>query len=195
MAGEATLVSSEQLQALLGQAEEELQEIQPNIEQLEQQIQQLQELKQRKQRLLTFKMSISTLLDNIHQDNALGQGAIVSSRLVQEQENDFLDFETLSSSKTFHPEEALNRVQHILKQKSSLNYEMFKAVVFLGGKASTEEIKTYLVEGGIRQPQTGESFEAVPLTEISSRVNYLVRKGILKPLERGLFYTPLGWMS
>ena len=44
------------------------------------------------------------------------------------------------------------------------------------------------------KPQTGEGFEAMSLSEISSRANYLIRKGILNPHQRGVFYTHLGWM-
>jgi hypothetical protein len=37
-------------------------------------------------------------------------------------------------------------------------------------------------------------FEEVELTDISSRVNYLVRKGLVNPDGRGNFVSCLGWM-
>lgn len=193
MLDQLNLAQPEQLQALLNQAENELGQIQPRINELEDLAQELRELKLAKQRLLTLKMSLAALLDQgTIQNNALDYSRYTDDELAK-LENKLLPFNELSALKIFHPDDALNEVQYILKQKQSLNVDMFKAVVFHGGKATTEEIKAFLVECGAKQPQTGESFENVPLTEISSRVNYLVRKGILHPADRGLFYTHLGW--
>jgi hypothetical protein len=192
-----TLASPENLEALLKQAESELEAIQPQIEEIENQLKVLHELKQSRQRLLTLKMSLSALLESSTQpyvESTPGYLANTLGDLAQQKLQSFEDDYTyLSTHKTFHPDLALQQVTHALKQRDSLNNDMFRAVVLNGGKASTAEIKTYLVEAGIKQPQTGEGFEDAPLTEISSRANYLVRKGILKALDRGVFYTTLGW--
>lgn len=192
---DTTLASPKRLQDLLKETEEELQGIQPRIEELEKLTSELRELKLVKQRLITLKMSLSTLLENITKDEDFTSESTSPPRntsFIKTQDTSFIE---LSASKTFHPDKAFQSVDKILKQKNSLNYEMFKAVVFNGGKATTEEIKAFLVESGIKQPQTGDDFQDVPLTEISSRANYLVRKGILQPMDRGVFYSTLGWVD
>lgn len=188
-----SIVDSSRLAQMVQEAEEELGKIQPRIDELESLADELRDLKLAKQKLLTLKMSLSTMIDNATKDEVLVESELVISRNWQTEENKLYNFSELSASKSFRPDEAFRQVDQILKQKQSLNYEMFKAVVFNGGKASTEEIRTFLVEHKVQQPQTGEGFENVPLTEISSRANYLVRKGILHPMDRGVFYTHLGW--
>lgn len=192
---DVSIVAPERLNDLVKEAEEELLKIQPRIEELEGYAEELRELKLSKQRLLTLKMSLSTMIDNSTKDEVFSATDRVSRPDWQTEENKLYNFSELSTSKSFRPDEAFRQVDQMLKQKSSLNYEMFKAVVFNGGKASTEEIKAYLVENKVQQPQTGENFETVPLTEISSRANYMVRKGILHPMDRGVFYTHLGWVD
>lgn len=190
-----SVVAPTRLNELIQEADAELASIQPRIEELEALADELKELKLAKQRLLTLKMSLNTLVENSTRseveftvDHAEGPDWTLA-------ENKLYNFSELSASKTFQPDEAFRQVDQFLKQKLSLNYEMFKAVVFNGGKASTEEIRAYLVDNKVQQPQTGEGFENVPLTEISSRANYLVRKGVLHPMDRGVFYTHLGWVS
>lgn len=195
MKNELTLASPQRLEALLKETEEELLQIQPRLEALEEYVRELQELKLSKQRLLTLKMSLSALLDTMTKD--LVSEVLVSSAEVNSQILDFKNtpFLELSASKMFDPDAAFKAADKLLKQKQSLNYEMFKAVVFNGGKASTEEIKAFLVESGARQPQSGEGFENAPLTEISSRANYLVRKGVLHSLGKGHFCSTVGWVT
>lgn len=191
----ATLVSPERLQELLTETELELEQLQPCIEEMEKQVQELRKLKQTKQRLITLKMSLSTLLESITRDEVKDKEDSTVTENLETSESAILNFSELSTLKTFHPEEAFRQADRMLKQRNSLNYEMFKAVVFNGGKATTEEIKAYLVESNATQPQTGEGFGKVPLTEISSRVNYLVRKGVLHSADRGAFYSALGWVN
>jgi hypothetical protein len=195
MLTETTLASPQRLQELLNETEEELKQIQPRIEDLEKQVLELRELKQIKQRLLTLKMSLTTLLDNINKDEVKPEELNYLSENEVLKETELFNFSELSASKKFRPDEAFKQAEKILKQKNSLNYEMFKAIVFKGGHASTEDIKAFLVESGATQPQTGEDFANVPLTEISSRINYLVRKGIVRPAERGSFYATVGWVE
>ena len=93
----------------------------------------------------------------------------------------------------FLPELAFHQADSLLKRKSSINYDLFRAIVFNGGQASTEQIRQYLIEHRIKQPASGESFDDVELTDISARVNYLVRKGLVKAEGRGVFSSCLGW--
>jgi chromosome segregation ATPase len=193
---EQTLASPERLQALLDEAEQQLSQIQPEIDGIEAQLERLKELKQTRQRLLTLKLSLSAMIAGLNNSEAYASDVASEVQAVNTRLRDeSLSFEHLQATKTFHPETALSQVVQWLKQKDSLNYEMFRAVVLNGGTATTQEIKDYMVERGLKQPQTGESFESVGLTEISSRANYLVRKGLLKTLERGCFYTHLGWID
>lgn len=191
-----TLASPDRLKVLLSEAEKELSEIQPQIEQLEAQLEQLQDLKRSKQRLLTLKMSLTAMLDGIDKDTkqqaileAIGSDDTQSNSGISDKEA----YTFLSAQKTFHPDAAIEQVSSVLKQRESLNFEMFKAVALLGGKATSQEVKDYLIQNQIKQPQTGEGFETVSLAEISSRLNYLIRKNVLKSAERGVVYTPLGW--
>ena len=81
----------------------------------------------------------------------------------------------------------------MLKKQNSINFELFRAIVFNGGQASTEQIRQYLVENRIAMPGTGQFFDDIPLTDISSRVNYLIRKGLVTSGGRGVFVSTLGW--
>lgn len=190
------LANPDKLKEILSQAEQELSEIQPRIDELEAMQTELRELKLAKQRLLTLKMSLSALIDNVTLDKVQANPSSDHESYLNEETNaQPVEFSELSTSKTFDPEKAFQDVDQVLKQKNSLNYQMFKAVVFKGGKASTEEIKDYLVQIEAKQPQTGESFQDAPLSDISSRANYLVRKGVLRSADRGLFFTPLGWVE
>lgn len=205
--------SSNRLEDLLAETEAELAHIEPQIEKLEKQLEKLRELKLAKQKLITFKLSIKSILSNysnhevslatdempykgITGSDALSQasrftpmalnygGTPTLSRLPQ----------PLSLPGTFIPEQAFSQANTVLRRKNSLNYELFRAIVFNGGHATTEQIKAYLVENGVSQPASGEGFEFVELTDISSRVNYLVRKGLVNPDGRGNFVSCLGWV-
>ncbi|MEM0952466.1 MAG: hypothetical protein AAGI66_10060, partial [Cyanobacteria bacterium P01_H01_bin.74] len=105
-----------------------------------------------------------------------------------------LHFES-TLGKTFIPERAFEAVKTTLRRQESINYQLFKAIVLAGGKARTEEIKAYLIENNIVQPASGENFEAVPLTDISSRVSYLVRKNLVEVVQRGVFQVTVGWVD
>lgn len=190
-----SLVSQERLHLLFQEAENQLEQLQPRIDELENMVQELRELKQTKQRLLTLKMSLMTLIDTSKNDDILLSNTNLTTDSFQDVETKLFNFNELSAIKMFHPDVAFKQADQILKQKDSLNYQIFKAVVYQGGKANTEQIRQFLVDSGVQQPHTKKGFEDVPLTEISSRANYLVRKGVLKPLERGSFYSILGWLD
>jgi hypothetical protein len=198
--------STDRLTKLLEETERELEMLQPQIEKLEKQVDKLKKLKLAKQKLITLKLSLNSIISNFSEDETLGS----ATRVIEDNLSNVLELKrrhsnftssigTKPSSKkaeisgTFLPDIAFDQVNGILRKKSSINYDLFRAIVFNGGKASTEEIKAYLVENSIRQPASGEGFDAVELTDISSRVNYLVRKGVVKPDGRGTFISTLGW--
>ena len=119
-----TLASPEGLQALLEQAETELEAIQPKIVELEDKIKELNTLKQSRQRLLTLKMSLGALIESSTHDDAQEPYTMISSNLAQQKLQAFEDDYTyLSTHKSFHPDLALQQVQQLLKQKESLNYD------------------------------------------------------------------------
>jgi hypothetical protein len=198
--------STSRLEELLEETESELTNLEPQIEKLEKQLDKLKELKLAKQKLITLKLSIKSILSNFSTSQNDHIATLVGiENLTRKFSSESLNNQTLTShsasqtsavsnpGEIFLPEQAFAEVNTVLRKRTSLNYELFRAIVFKGGKASTEDIKAFLVENNIRQPASGESFEAVELTDISSRVNYLVRKGVVKPDGRGNFISLLGW--
>lgn len=95
----------------------------------------------------------------------------------------------------FVPDLAFEQSKTIIKRRESVNYEILKAIVLNGGYASSEEVRHYLVENDVRQPSNDQPFTNAPLTSISSRINYLVRKGLVRPANGGLFVTTVGWAN
>lgn len=212
MKGKASqsISSMDRLEGILAETEEELEKIQPEIDKLEKQVEKLKELKLTKQKLITLKLSIKSIIGNF--SDAKNPGTIrellgEGNREILSGRSDVLHSGTsrtlhetssvtvIDSSRTFLPDRAFDEVNQVLRQKNSLNYEIFRAIVFNGGRATTEQIKAYLVENSITQPTTGEGFEAVELTDISSRVNYLVRKNIVQAAGKGLFLSNFGWQD
>jgi hypothetical protein len=214
----ANLSSTERLEALLEETERELEHLQPKIDKLEKQLEKLKELKLAKQKLITLKLSIKSILSNfsfekkdvttslvLNQElsnilrstdvNTSQKASVKIQEASQVSGNPSIPTKAESTSAMFLPEMAFNQVDAILRKKTSINYDLFRAIILNGGKASTEEIKQYLLDNHIKQPASGEGFETVELTDISSRVNYLVRKGIVRPDGRGTFVSCLGWVE
>jgi hypothetical protein len=207
----ANISSTERLKEMLDEAERELEAIQPKIDKLEHQLQKLKELKLAKQKLITLKLSVQSILSNYSEFKSTDPSTTLPGKnySTEPQELNLNTKQDTSQTKaisitgqtlkqtaaqgTFLPEMAFNQADAILKRKSSINYDLFRAVVFNGGSANTEQIRQYLIENQIKQPASGESFEGVALTDISARVNYLVRKGVVKPDGRGTFISCLGW--
>ena len=190
------------LEDLLQEVDSELGKIQPKIEKLEKEMEKLKELKLTKQKLITLKLSIKSIVDNFsHSKNSELMAAlgVETSPTVLLQKLHSPSYQTSEPAfeldRLFLPDQAFEAANQVLRQKNSLNYEIFRAIVFNGGRATTEQIKQYLVQNNITQPTTGEGFEHVELTDISSRVNYLVRKGIVDPAGKGLFISRLGWQE
>lgn len=208
------LSSTTRLEQLLIETESELEAINPRIEKLEKQLEKLRELKLARQKLITLKLSVQSILNNFSSND---QGAVLSESLVKNlsgmttKKGDECVTRAphptantsvgqmaswrapMESNRVFLPERAFQEVNQVLRRKTSINYELFRAIVFHGGAASTEQIKQYLVEHRIAQPGNGDSFESVALTDISSRVNYLVRKGVVRADGRGVFVSLFGW--
>ena len=210
IATNASLAASERLEALLTEAEAELAELAPQIEQLEQALEQLQALKQKRQRLLGLKSSLSALLlphnhkptvvaiqpQTIAQESTMASAdspnltkPVVKNKPIKRQ----LPLLPPSSDGMFLPELAFKQGDTILKRKDSINYEIFRAIVYQGGQSTTEQIRQYLVEQGVTVPKTGETFETVTLSEISARVSYLVKHGIARPVGGGCYLSCFGW--
>ena len=209
IAPNASLAASERLEALLVEAEAELAELAPQIEQLAQALEQLQALKQKRQRLLGLKSSLSALLlptatkptvvplQQVQASAEKTQPAGVSNPEKNSPKNKAIKRQLPllppSSDGMFLPELAFKQGDTILKRKDSINYEIFRAIVYQGGQATTEQIRQYLVEQGVTVPKTGETFETVTLSEISARVSYLVKHGIARPVGGGCYLSCFGW--
>lgn len=205
--------SLNRLESLLEETEQELEGLIPQIEKLEKQVEKLRQLRLEKQKLITLKLSLQSILENYSDskmtleadytlENYLPYGAGPSRALHSPMAGwqGTMGYEhpafpaPRQQAGTFIPDMAFQQVNQVLRKRNSLNYELFRAIVFNGGQASTEQIKQYLVEHQITQPASGQGFEAVELTDISSRVNYLVRKGLVNPDGRGNFVSCLGWL-
>jgi hypothetical protein len=206
--------SASRLEDLLHETELELEQLEPQIEKLEKQIEKLRQLKLAKQKLITLKLSIKSILVNYSEDkvSTLGLNGLESDSTLSASEyalrdagldSGFLNQRRLITRPpqprclpgTFIPDMAFSQVNEVLRRKNSLNYDLFRAIVFNGGQANTDQIKQYLLDHDIRQPSSDEGFESVELTDISSRVNYLVRKGLVNPDGRGNFVSCLGWLT
>jgi hypothetical protein len=194
------ITSAKRLEETLEEIDLELESLQPKIEKLEKELEKLKELKLTKQKLITLKLSIKSIVDNFSQKKETSflfeeEGSHLSTSQTEKLEKRQAEASETSfyAEQVFLPDQAFTEANQVLKQKTSLNYEIFRAIVFHGGRATTEQIKTYLVENSVTQPTTGEGFEQVGLTDISSRVNYLVRKGIVRAAGKGLFISSLGW--
>ncbi|MEB3207087.1 MAG: hypothetical protein VKK59_07065 [Vampirovibrionales bacterium] len=194
---QASITDVSRLQQLLDEVEAELSTLTPKIEALEAQLTELQALRATRQRLLTLKLSLSPLLarDASAGLDVVANGFGVSSPAMPLVIPAALSVGGLASRPgTFLPDEAMARVTEILKRPGSLNYELYRAIVLAGGRASTEQIRQYLIEHNIARPHQGDAFVDVSLSDISSRVNYLVRKGAVQSVGNGVFQTVFGWV-
>lgn len=193
-----SISENDRIETLLSEVQVELNELNPQIEQLEETLNQLRELKAKKQKLLALKMSLESVLNNFNLPSTSSQESSEASLIKasnyatapqKASPSPTLDFE----HQVFYPDKAFEETKHLLKKKGSLNYEMYRAIVFNGGKATTEEIRQYLIEHQLTLPTTGQTFDEVSLTQVSSRVNYLVRKDIIRSIGRGYFASNYGW--
>jgi TolA-binding protein len=212
-----SLADPEQVNLLYQQACDELDQLEPTLNELEQRLvdiqQQYQQLKQNKQRLLTIKLSLQGLVaqDASADEQDIGPlltepsspGALYATDGVAEKTGPVTKAFTKGMPKpiahhtvtdNFSADVAFHEVNQRLRQRDSVNYEIFRAIVYQGGRANTEQVKQYLVEQGIKQPATGDGFDHVTLADISARVNYLVKKGLVIIEQRGQFKSVYGWL-
>jgi hypothetical protein len=191
-----SLTSIDRMQGLIDEARNELESIEPKIAKLEKSVSILAELKDRRHKLKALILNLQSIFtkesENIDVNiiNAVDQSSELNTRL---NPTDKISIDTLNGRKIFIPEVAISNAQNYLRTKNNINYEIYKAVVANTGTATSEEIKYYLVKNEIKQPKNGEGFEDVPLKEISSRINYLVRKGLLISYAPGAYSTAFGW--
>ena len=189
-----SILDPSRLEKLLQEAEVELSKIKPEIEYLEECVKKIHALKEKEHKLNSLIISLKSIQGsfdtNINMD--INNSYIQTQNTTTKQLNK-IDTIYQNERKIFIPEVALNDVKKSLRTKNNLNYEIYKAVVFNTGTATTEQIKEYLVKNKIKQPKTQKGFENTELKEISSRANYLVRKNLLISLTPGVFSTVYGW--
>jgi len=192
-----SLASNDRIQNLIIEAETELSKIKPEVEYLEQCQKKLRELKDQQFKLNSLIMSLKGIIKlsdvNIFQDKNtyLSEVKISNDTIKSDAHINCVNNE--NPRKVFMPDQAISQVKNYMRTQNNMNYEIYKAVVFNSGLATTQKIKTYLVDNRITQPKTGKSFKDVELKEISSRANYLVRKSILTSTEPGSFRSVFGW--
>lgn len=187
-----SLVADANLSELHTNVANELAELQPKIDELEAALEQLHDLKQQKQKLIALKLSLESILNQPtapvkpYATLPMGNGNSPAPLAAPHRLDDF-------QLKSFYPDQAITDTEHLLPRKESLNYQLFRAIVYYGGKATTEEIRQYLIDNQITYPTTGQTFDEIGLSQVSSRVNYLIRKGIVQSLGSGRFASNYGW--
>lgn len=194
-----SIVSTKRIDNLITEAVKELEDITPEIEYLEECVKKLAELKDKKHKLNSLIINLKSISPLMNVTNKSRLKDVKVTKKAGEDSRHInvnkISVDIKDERKVFIPEVALNDVKPYLRAKNNINYEIYKAVVFNTGEATTEEIKHYLVKNKIKQPKSGKGFEDVPLKEISSRANYLVRKQLLISYSSGLFSTIFGWQE
>lgn len=192
-----SIASDERIQKLIDEASEELLKIQPEITYLEQCQKKLIELKEEQFKLNSLIASMKSLIKNSDVNKTRHKNTEVQNLDINDSHAkiavNISRVNDENSRKIFLPDQAISQVKNYLRTSNNLNYEIYKAVVFNSGQAATLEIKNYLVENKIKQPKSGRTFDNVELKEVSSRINYLVRKNILVSSEPGIFRSVFGW--
>lgn len=192
-----SVTSSDRLEGLVAEALSELKEITPEIEYLEECVEKLASLKERRHKLNSLIINLKSILPKegiTKEDVMMTSGNTKKRKDVLRQNNvNKISVDAVNGRKIFIPEVALSDAKNRLRTKNNINYEIYKAVVFNTGEATTDEIKYYLIKNNIKQPKTGKGFENVELSEISSRTNYLVRKNLLISPFPGVYSTVYGW--
>lgn len=192
-----SITSENRVQNLIEEANKELLALLPEINSLEESISKLKELKEKRFKLESLIINLKSILpkENVIKDG-VNDVIISNAKTNYKSRNNNVNkisLDTINGRKVFIPDVALSNAKNYLRQKNNVNYEIYKAIVFNTGEATTDEIKYYLIKNNIKQPKTGKGFEDVPLKEISSRTNYLVRKNLLISYSPGVFSTVFGW--
>ncbi|MFM7389564.1 MAG: hypothetical protein ACKO34_02940 [Vampirovibrionales bacterium] len=190
-----SLASPQALQRLHQETVTELAQLHEGITALDALVQRLTALRQRHQTLQALQHSLETLIKAQEKkvfDDPLPMGANNIAAIVK-----LLDGKGGGFRKPdglFYPDVALAQADTVLKRKQSINYEMFRAIVFAGGVASTTQVRGFLVEQNVQSPRTKQPFdELFPLSDIAARLDYLVKKGLVRPEGNGRFWATVGW--
>jgi hypothetical protein len=181
------------MQGLIDEAKKELETIEPKIARLEKSVLQLGELKDKRHKLKALIVNLQSIFAKENNNIDVNISNAKYDLGLQINAQDKISIDTLNGRKVFVPEVAISNAQNYLRTKNNINYEIYKAVVANTGSATSDEIKYFLIKNGIKQPKNGQPFDDVPLKEISSRINYLVRKGLLISYTPGAYSTVFGW--
>lgn len=184
------------IEGLIEEAKNELSIIEPKIERLEKGLLKLEQLREKQKTLKALILNLQSVSQEKEIElSVINSNAtkIKSTQLNQSNAGVSFSIDTLNGRKVFIPEVAISNAQNYLREKNNINYEIYKAVVSNMGTATSKEIKHYLVKNGIKQPKNGQTFDDVPLKEITSRINYLVRRGLLIAYTPGAYSTAFGW--
>ena len=190
---ESSIADSTSIGSLLDQVERELELLEPALESLNKLQQLLHEARLKKQRLVSLRLSLQSLLST-QQSASLSHSIDVTHLSTYIPQGSYAAQQRDRFS-TFYPDKAFEAAKTLLPRRDSINYELFRGLVFAGGQATTQQLLDYLIEHQVRMPGSGDTFEAVGLTQISSRINYLMRKGLAESVGRGQFRLTVGWES
>jgi hypothetical protein len=94
----------------------------------------------------------------------------------------------------FIPDVALEQAKAFIKQPGTLNHNIFKAIVYSGGRATSEQVRNYLINNDIRLPKTNQHFDEVPLAKLSTKLTYLAKQGMIDQYN-GIYTSKLGWQT
>jgi hypothetical protein len=198
------LGSEEGLRDLLKATSNELEQLQLHIASLEENLRFLNVMKAQRFRLEKLQGTLQTLLDagteaqEEHWQKPLGK---TQKRKFTDEKKQGLHGASvgfsggLKGNGVFLPELAFKQAEAYLPRKDSLNYALFKAIVLQGGRATTEQVHQYAIEQELCLPKTGEPIAGLSLSDMSSRINYLVRKGIVEAVGTGVFQACVGWQE
>jgi hypothetical protein len=192
-----SVVDNQNLNLLLQQSKEELTQIKDRIQLLEGYVGELEDLHEKVLQLEAFQAGIETLLHLMTKPVELRQSRKPNAKPLAKpsSKKSFSSHQNVLSADSngvFLPELAFQQADEILRHRQSMNYEIFRAVVLNGGKATTAEVRNYLIEQNISTPQ-GKSFENATLSEVYPRIAYLVKRGVLRPIGPGYFLSCFGW--
>ena len=187
-----SVLGSEQLDSLKNDTLAELKAVQAQIEGIEAQLTELEGLKIQRDKLSALLVTLTSLNNT---EFALENKMILPSDHQQKPALSGLEKLNIEAfrGKAFFPESAFEDMGKRLPRKGSVSYELFSAVVYQGGRASSRQIRDYLIQQGIRQPQSGETFESVSLSSLNPRLAQLVKKGCLCMEGNGVYWSSKGW--
>jgi hypothetical protein len=182
-----SVLDTSHLQHLLKQSEAELADVQARIVTLEETLENLEALRHKVKQLKAFQQGIQQALSP-----ALVKEAPSTKQKISRSYRTSSSLLSSGATGVFLPELAFKEADEVLRHRQSINYEIFRAVVLQGGQAHTTDIRDYLITENVKTPQ-GKDFKTATLSEISARVAYLVKRGVLRPIAPGRFQSCFGW--